>query len=117
MEHADIEVLLDGEMRHTGDERLPERPIIGPFREDSVDCRVMDGRFALGVLRYGHALPLHPCIEDPHDEVEDAMRAEFARGSALGHGEVREDTLRELRCGELDGNRRRCGFCWRWRPV
>ena len=29
------------------------------------------------------------CIEDPQDEVENAMIAELARGSALGHGEVR----------------------------
>jgi hypothetical protein len=65
MQHADIEVLLGGEMRHTGDERLPERPIIGPFREDSVDRCVMDGRFALDIFRYEQALPLHPRIEHP----------------------------------------------------
>jgi hypothetical protein len=31
-----------------------------------------------------------------HDEVKDAMRAAFALRSALGHGEVREDTFMEL---------------------
>ena len=40
------------------------------------------------------------------------MVAEFAPGSTLGHGEVREDKLRELRCGELDGNRRGGGLFW-----
>jgi hypothetical protein len=65
MEYAEIKVLLGGEMRHTGEERLPERPIISPFREDPVDRGVMDGRFALGVLWDGEALPLHPRIEDP----------------------------------------------------
>ncbi len=84
MEHADIEVLLGGEMRHTGDERLPQRPIIGPFREDPVDRRVMDGRFALGVVWYGQALPLHARIQDPEDEVKDAMIAQFALRSTLG---------------------------------
>ena len=38
------------------------------------------------------------------------MVAEFAPGSTLGHGEVREDKLRELRFGELDGNRRGGGL-------
>ncbi len=32
MEHAEIELLLCREMPHTGHKRLPERPIIGPFR-------------------------------------------------------------------------------------
>ena len=38
----------------------------------------------MGVLRHGQALPLHPSIEDRQDEVEDAMIAEFAPGSARG---------------------------------
>jgi len=33
MEHAGVEVLLFGEMGHAGYKRLPERPIIGPFRK------------------------------------------------------------------------------------
>src|SRR2546421_363788 len=34
--------------------------------------------------------------------------AQFALWSPLGHREVREDKCGELRCRELDGNRRRC---------
>jgi hypothetical protein len=91
-------------MPHTSDERLPERPIIGPCGKGSVDGRVVDGRLALGVLRHGQALPLHPRVEDPQDEVKDAMIAEFALRPPLGHREVREDKFLELRFGELDGN-------------
>jgi hypothetical protein len=65
MEHAEIELLLDREMPHTGDERLPERAIICPFGKDFVDGRVVNGRLALGVVRHGQALPLHPRIQDP----------------------------------------------------
>jgi hypothetical protein len=43
---------------------------VGPFREDSVDRRVVDGRLALGILRDGQALPLHARIQDPQDEIE-----------------------------------------------
>ena len=68
MEHADIELLLYREMPHTGHKRLPERPIIGPFGKDFVDGRVVDGRLALGVLRHGQTLPLHPGVEHPQDE-------------------------------------------------
>jgi len=50
MKHADIEVLLGGEIGHTGEERLPERPIIGPCGKDFVDGRVVDSRLALGVV-------------------------------------------------------------------
>ena len=42
--------------------------------------------------------------------VEQATIAEFALGAALGHGEVREDKLLELRGGELHGNWRRYGL-------
>ena len=65
MEHAEIELLLGCEMRHTGHERLPERPIIGPFGEDAIHSRVVNGGFPIGVVRHGQALPLHPRIEDP----------------------------------------------------
>ena len=60
MEYTEIELLLDHEMPHTGHERLPQRPIIRPFGKDFVDTRVMDGGLALGIVRYGQALPLHP---------------------------------------------------------
>jgi len=62
----------------------------------------------LGVFGHGQALPLHPRIQHPQDEVEDAMIAEFALGAALGHGEVRQDKLMKLGVRELDGNRRGC---------
>jgi hypothetical protein len=79
MEHAEIELLLGREMPHTGYERLPERPVIRPCRKDCVDGRRVDGRLALGVLWYGHALPLHPGVEHPEDEIKDAMRASNSR--------------------------------------
>src|SRR5215472_9136631 len=56
----------------------------------------MNGWFAVGVLRDGQALPLHPCIKHPQDEVKDPIIAQFALRSALGHREVRQD-----KCGEL----------------
>ena len=65
MEHAGIEVFACRQMPHTGDERLPERPIIGPSGKDFVDGCVMDGRRARAVFRHRQALPLHPGIEDP----------------------------------------------------
>jgi hypothetical protein len=34
MEHAEIELLLNREMPHTGHKRLPERAIIGPCGKD-----------------------------------------------------------------------------------
>src|SRR5262249_31109721 len=108
MEHTGIEVLLGHQMPNTGHERLPERPIIGPLRKDFVDGRVVDGRLAWGVCRHGQTLPLHPGVEHPQDEVKDAIIAQFALWTALGHGEVRQDKCLELRFGKLDGNRRRC---------
>ena len=84
MEHGKIEVLLCREMPHTGYERLPERPVIRPFGKDFVDGRIVDGRLALGVLWYGQALPLHPGVEHPQDEVKDAIIAQFALRSTLG---------------------------------
>jgi hypothetical protein len=84
MQHAEIKVLLVRQMPHTGDECLPERPIIGPFGKDFVDGGVVNGRFPGGVLRHGQALPLHPRVEDP--------------------------SLIELGGRELDGNRCRNGL-------
>jgi len=74
---------------HTGDEGMLKRAVIRPPSEDFVDRRVVDGWLSMRVLRDGQALPLHPSIEDRQDEVEEAMIAEFAPGSALGQGEVR----------------------------
>ena len=84
MEHAEVEVLLCGEMRHAGHERLLERPIIGPFGEGSVNAGVMYGRLAMGVLRDGHALPLHPGLEHPYEQVQEAMIPQLALGTAPG---------------------------------
>ena len=84
MEHAEIELLRGREMPHTGHKRLPERSIIRPFRKDFVDGRVVNGRLALCVVWNGQALPLHPRVEDPQDEIKDAIIAQFALRSPLG---------------------------------
>ena len=55
MEHTEVEVLLCGEMRHAGHERLLERPIIGPFGEGSVPGRA-DG--------YPSGPPTDPYVRD-----------------------------------------------------
>ncbi len=91
MEHAEIELLRGREMPHTGHKRLPERPIIGPSGKDFVDSRIVNGRLALGVVRHGQTLPLHPGVEHPQDEVKDPVIAHFALWTALGHREVRQD--------------------------
>ena len=114
MEHADIEARLGGEMPHTGDKRLPERPVIGPCGKDLVDGRLVNGRVPLDVLRNGSTLPWQPGIEDPQEQVQDAMIAQCARWPTRGHREVREDTCGALGVGELDGDRRRCRLCCRY---
>jgi hypothetical protein len=65
MEYAGVEVFRGRQMPHTGEERLPERSITGPFRKDFVDSRVVDSWLALGIVRYRQALPLHPRVEHP----------------------------------------------------
>src|ERR1700745_971337 len=100
MEHSKIELFLDREMPHTGYKRLPEGPVICPFGKHFVDSRIVDGRLTLGVLGYRQALPLHPCVEHPEDEIKDAMIAEFALRPTFGHREVRQDKCVELRFGE-----------------
>src|SRR4051794_22477656 len=105
MEHVQIEVLLGREMPHTGHKRLPERALIRPFGKDFVDGRVVHGWLPIGVCWHGQALPLHPGIEDPQDEVKDAIIAQFALWTALGHREVRQEKCLELRFGELHWNR------------
>ena len=105
MQHAGVEVFLGRQMLYTGHKRLPQRSIIGPFGKDFVDGRVVNHWFALGVLRYGQTLPLHPGVEHPQDEVKDAMIAQFTLRSTLGHREVRQEKCLELGCRELDRNR------------
>src|SRR5947209_2135517 len=108
MEHTGIELFLGRQMPDTGHKRLPQRPIIGPSGKDFVDSRVVNRWFALGVFRDRQTLPLHPGVEHPEDEVKDPVIAQFALWTALGHGEVRQEKCLELRCGELDRDRRRC---------
>jgi len=92
MEHAEVKFLLVREMGHTGHKRLLERPVIGPCGQGSGDGGVVDFGLASGVFGNGPALPPPPGIEHPHDEVKEAMIAEFAPRPPLGPREVREDT-------------------------
>src|SRR4029450_5469342 len=108
MEHAESELLLDREMPYTRHKCLPQRAIIGPSRKDFVHGRIVNGRCPMSVCRHGQALPLHSGVEHPQNEIKDPVIAQFALGTALGHREVRQDKCLELRCGELDRNRRRC---------
>ena len=58
---TEVELLRSGEMGHTGHKRVPERPIIGPFGEGSIDGGVVDGRLALkSIGGDGQALPWIP---------------------------------------------------------
>ena len=61
-------------------------------------------RASVGTAKHCHGLP----VEAPHDEVKDAIRAQCALETSLGHREVREDTYLERWGGELDRHRRRC---------
>jgi hypothetical protein len=96
MAYTYIERLLVREMGYTGDERLLKRPIIGLVGKRSVDLGVMNVRLASGTFRDWQALPRHPRIQHPQNEVQEAMIVDFAPRTALGHREVWEDT-----CGEL----------------
>ena len=107
MEHAESQVFLGREMPYTRHHCLPQRPITGPLGKDFIDGRIVEGRLALGIVRYGPALPVHACLQTPHDEVEDARIAQLALWTALGHGEVRQEKCGELRFRELDRHRRR----------
>ena len=112
MQDAEIKVMVLRQMPHAGDERLHERVIVSPLAEHLEDCRVVDQGGSIAVLGNRYAFPLHPRIEDPQDQVEDAVIAQFAFRPASGHREVRQDKCGELRGGELHGNRC-CGgaFC------
>jgi hypothetical protein len=50
---------------------------------------IVNGRLALGIVWNGQALPLHPRIKHPQNEIEDAVIAQFALRSPLGHRKVR----------------------------
>ena len=94
---------------HAGDECLIERAIVGPFCKHLVNGRVVDQGGIRHLHRYRQALPLHTRVEDPQDQIEDAVIAQsFAFRPAPGHREVREDKCDELWLGELNRDRR-CG--------
>lgn len=103
MEPADIALCRGREMPHTGHTRLPERPVSGPLGKAFVDRGVVPGRLPLGSLWYGEALPLHARIQEPQDEMKDAIIAPCALWTALGHRQVWQETCGELACGELAG--------------
>jgi hypothetical protein len=111
MEHAEVALSLCREMPPTRHNRLPERSIIRPSGKDLGDGRIVEGRLALDVVRHGPTLPLHPGVEDPQEEVKDALRAQFALRSPLGHRQGRQEKGRELWVGKLDRNRRRYRLC------
>ena len=113
MQHAGVEVVLGRQMPHTGHKRVPQRPIIGPSGKDFVDGRVVNGWLALRVVWNGQALPLHPGVKHPQDEVKDAIIAQFALRAPLGHRKVWQDKCGELWFGELDGNWRRYRLWYR----
>jgi len=75
MEYAGVEVLRVGEMPHAREERLPERPIIGPFGKNFVD--------GLSLSRLNHWLPriqAHPEVvqgtTEFHHQIADALLPE-----------------------------------------
>ena len=107
MQDVEIKLAMLRQMPHAGDERLLERAVVSPFREHLEDGRVVDQGGPVGRSGYWHALPLHTRIEDPQDQIESAMIAQFAFRPAAGHRKVREDKCDELRPGELHGNRPR----------
>jgi hypothetical protein len=113
MQDSQIESVASRQMPHTGDKGMFNRAVIGPFGKDFVDGGIVDFGLAIAVFGHGQTLPLHARIEHPQDEVEEAMIAEFAPGSTLGHGKVGQDKFVELGFGELHGNGCRCWFVWR----
>lgn len=100
-------------MPDTGDKGIFDGAVLGPFGQGFVDGGIVD--FGLSVLVFEHrpTLPLHAGVEPPPDEVEEAMIAEFALGTALGHREVGQDKWIELSFGEVHGNRRGSGLLGR----
>src|ERR1700691_5524094 len=91
MQDVEIKLVMLRQMPHAGDERLLERAIVSPFREHLVDRRVVDQGGPVAGSGHWQALPLHTRIEDPQDQIEDAMIAQFAFRPAHRHRQVRED--------------------------
>jgi hypothetical protein len=99
------------QMPYTGHTRLPQRPSSSPFGKDCVDRRIVKSRFSMGVCRHRQALPLHPRIEDPQDEIEGPVIAQLARWPPPGHREVRQEKCGDLAVGQLYRDRGRCRLC------
>src|SRR6202790_622003 len=99
MRDGEIKVMLLRQMSHAGDERLVERAIVSPFREHLVDGRIMDQGGPIARFGYWHALPLHTRIEDPQDQIESAMIAQFAFRPAAGHRRGGENKCDKFRPG------------------
>jgi hypothetical protein len=76
-----------------------------PVRESRTPGSARGGR--------GNPVPYrHTRVEDPQDQIEDAVIAQFALRPPQRHREVREDKCDELRPGQLHGNRcRGAEFC------
>jgi hypothetical protein len=108
MEDTEGELRRLGEMGHTGHNRVPERPIIGPGGAGSIDGGVVEGRVAWSIGGDGQALPLHPRVEYPQKEVKETMGAQFALWSPLGHGKRRQEKCGEVVCGQWHGHWCRC---------
>src|ERR1700733_15269504 len=88
MQDGEIKVVLLRQMSHAGDERLVKRAVVSPFREHLVDGRVVDQGGPIARRGYWHALPLHTRIEDPQNQIENAVIPQFAFRPAHGHREV-----------------------------
>src|ERR1700722_15867455 len=88
VQDVEIKLVMLRQMPHAGDERLLERTVVSPFREHLEDGRVVDQGGPVGRPGYWHALPLHTRIEDPQDQIENAMIAQFTFRPAAGHRKV-----------------------------
>jgi hypothetical protein len=83
MQHTEIELIVLRQMSDTGDKGGGNGAIITPLGEHFVARGVVDFSLAVTIGGDGQGLPLHTGVEDPQDEVEEAMIAEFALRTAL----------------------------------
>ena len=58
-------------------------PSSSPFGKGSVDVGVVDGRLAMRVFRDRQALPWHPGVEHPQDEVKDGDDSRFCTAAPV----------------------------------
>ena len=99
-----------------GHARWPERPSRGPWGHRLVDGRVMQGRGPMEGCRDGQALPRPPGGEEPPEEGQNPVRAQWALRSTRGHRQGRHEPCGALRCGAWAGPRRRYRLCCRGAP-